>query len=392
MCKSLNEGCADSVPILMHRETDQMDFSAYLGLDVHKNTIAVAIADAGRSGDARFYGEIGNTPDAVAAVLKKLGNRYRRLHCVYESGPCGYGLYRQINDAGHICEVVSPAHTPRRAGDRVKTDRRDALMLARLSRAGELTAVWVPDPAHEAMRDLIRSREVASKDVRQARQRIQGFLLRHGRRYVGAVWKKRHRVWLGNQTFQHSAQQIAFQTYLNAMDQATDRKGAIEREIAALLPEWSLGPVVEALQALRGIALVIAAGVVAEVGDMRRFDNPRQLMAYLGLVPGEHSSGETRRLTGITKAGSVVARRLIVEAAWAYRMPAKIGQAMYLRQEALPMEIRDIAWKAQVRLCARYRRMLARRKKAPVVITAIARELIGFIWAIARITAPRTAS
>ena len=298
---------------------------------------------------------------------------------------------RQINDSGHVCEVVSPAHTPRRAGDRIKTDRRDALVLARLSRAGELTAVWVPDAAHEAMRDLIRSREAASKDVRQARQRIQGFLLRYGRRYVGAVWKKRHRVWLGNQTFEHAAQQIAFQTYLNAMDQACERKVAIQGEIVALLPEWSLGTVVEALQALRGVAPVIAAGVVAEVGDMRRFDSPRQLMAYLGLVPGEHSSGETRRLTGITKAGSVVARRLIVEAAWAYRMPAKIGQAMYQRQEELSTEVRDIAWKAQVRLCARYRRMLARRKKAPVVITAIARELVGFIWAIAQIAPPRPA-
>jgi transposase len=265
-------------------------------------------------------------------------------------------------------------------------------MLARLSRAGELTTVWVPEPAHEAMRDLIRSREIASKDVRQARQRIQGFLLRHGRRYVGAAWKKRHRVWLGNQTFEHSAQQIAFQTYLNAMDQASERKAAIEREIVALLPAWSLGPVVEALQALRGVALVIAAGVVAEVGDMRRFGNPRQLMAYLGLVPGEHSSGETRRLTGITKAGSVVARRLLVEAAWAYRMPAKIGQAMHQRQEKLPTQIRDIAWKAQVRLCARYRRMLARRKKVPIVITAIARELVGFIWAIAQVAIPRSTS
>jgi len=308
-----------------------MNFNAYLGLDVPKQTIAIAIADDGRRGDVRFYGQISNTPDAVAAMLKKLGNRHGRLHCVYESGPCGYGLYRQINDAGHVCH-------------------------------------------------------------RQARQRIQGFLLRYGRRYAGAVWKKQHRVWLGNQSFEHPAQQIAFQTYINAMDQAHDRKGAIERQILAFLPEWSLGPVVEALQALRGVALIVAAGVVAEVGDMRRFDNPRQLMAYLGLVPGEHSSGETRRLTSITKAGSVVARRLIVEAAWAYRLPAKIGQAMYRRQETLPPEVRDIAWKAQVRLCARYRRMLVRRKKAPVVITAIARELVGFIWAIAQVTAPRAAS
>jgi transposase len=376
----------------MHKETDQMDFSAYLGLDVHKDTIAVAIADAGRASEAHFFGEIGNTPDAVSAMLKKLGSRYGRLHCVYEAGPCGYGLYRQINDAGHVCKVVSPAHTPRRPGDRVKTDRRDALLLARLSRADELTLVWVPDRAHEAMCDLIRSREIASKDVRQARQRIQGFLLRHGRRYVGAVWKKRHRVWLGNQTFEHPAQQIAFQTYLNAMDHAHESKKAVEQEIMGLLPEWSLGPVVEALQALRGIRLVIAAGVVAEVGDMRRFDNPRQLMAYLGLVPSEHSSGETRHLTGITKAGSIVARRLLVEAAWAYRMPAKIGQDMHRRQEELPTQIRDIAWKAQVRLCARYRRMLARRKKAPIVITAVARELVGFIWAIAQVATPRSVS
>ena len=368
-----------------------MNSNAYLGLDVHKETIAVAIAD-GRTSDVRFYGGISNTPDAVAAVLKKIAQRYGKLHVVYEAGPCGYGLYRQINSAGHVCAVVSPAHTPRRAGDRVKTDRRDAILLARLARAGELTSVWVPDQTHEAMRDLIRAREVAVKTVRQARQRIQGFLLRYGRRYVGAVWKRSHRIWLGNQSFDHPAQQITFQSYLNAMDQAIDRREFIDRQIAELVREWSLGPVVVALQALRGVALVVAAGVVAEVGDMRRFDNPRQLMAYLGLVPGERSSGQTRRVTSITKAGSTVARQLIVEAAWAYRMPAKIGQAMQRRQEALPASVRDIAWKAQVRLCTRYRRMLARRKKAPVVITAIARELVGFIWAIACQVEPKQAA
>lgn len=208
--------------------------------------------------------------------------------------------------------------------------------------------------------------------------------LRHGRRYAGAVWKKKHRVWLANQSFNHPAQQIAFQTYLNAMDQAIARKDLIETQIETLVPEWSLGPVVEALKALRGVALVVTAGVVAEIGDMRRFDNPRQLMAFIGLVPGERSSGSKRKLTGITKAGSLVARRLIVEAAWAYRLPAKIGQAIMLRQQSIAVSIREIAWKAQVRLCARYRRMLARGKKAPIVITAIARELVGFIWAIAQ--------
>ena len=300
----------------------------------------------------------------------------------------GYGLYRQIVDAGHVCEVVSPGHTPRRAGDRVKTDRRSAMMLARLSRAGELTSVGVPDKAHEAIRDL-RAREATTKDVRQARQRIQGFLLRYGRRYVGAVWKKRHRVWLANQRFDHPAQQIAFQTYFNAMDHAIARKDLLEAQIEALVPEWSLGPVVEALQALRGVALVVAAGVVAEIGDMRRFANPRQLMAFIGLVPGEHSSGSKRKLTGITKAGSLVARRLIVESSWAYRLPAKVGPAIMLRQQSIAGSIREIAWKAQVRLCARYRRMLARGKKSPIVITAIARELVGFMWAIARQVEPK---
>jgi transposase len=368
-----------------------MQFNAYIGLDVHKETIAIALAEAGRTGEVRFFGEIANTPDAVAKVLKRLGGRHGKLHFVYEAGPCGYGLYRQINAAGHVCEVVSPAHTPRRAGDRVKTDRRDALVLARLSRAGELASVWVPDEAHEAMRDLTRAREAAVKDVRKLRQRIQGFLLRHGRRYVGAVWKKQHRVWLANQSFAHPAQQIAFQTYLNAMDQAVERKDLIEKQIKALVPDWSLGPVVEALQSMRGIALTVAAGIVAEIGDMQRFDHPRQLMAFLGLVPGEHSSGSRRKLTGITKAGSLVARRLIVEAAWAYRAPAKIGQAIMRRQQSIATSIREIAWKAQIRLCARYRRMLARGKKKTIVITAIARELVGFIWAIGSQIAPRPA-
>ena len=201
--------------------------------------------------------------------------------------------------------------------------------------------------------------------------------------------QRKHRFWLANQSFTHPAQQIAFQTYLNAMDQALERKDLIEKQIEALVPEWSLGPVVEALQALRGVALTVAAGIVAEIGDMRRFDNPRQLMAFLGLVPGERSSGSKRKLTGITKAGSLVARRLIVEAAWAYRMPAKIGQAMMLRQQSIATSIRDIAWKAQVRLCARYRRMLARGKKTPIVIPAIARELVGFIWAIGQQVEPK---
>jgi transposase len=205
-------------------------------------SIAIAIADAGRNGEDRFVGEIANNPDAVAKLLKKLGGRHGQLHFGYEAGPCGYGLYRQINASGHVCEVLSPAHTPRRPGDRVKTDRRDAVVPARLSRAGELTSVWVPDEAHEAMRDLVRAREAAVNDVRQLRQRIQAFLLRHGRRYTGGAWKKQHRLWLANQSFAHPAQQIAFQFDLNAMDQAAERKALIDQQIKALLPDWIARP------------------------------------------------------------------------------------------------------------------------------------------------------
>ena len=209
-----------------------------------------------------------------------------------------------------------------------------------------------------------------------------------GRRYPGAPWKRQHRVWLGNQSFPHPAQQVAFQLYLLAIDQALERREHIDRQIAALLPQWSLAPVVEAVQALRGIAVAVAVGVVAEIGDMRRFDNPRQLMAYVGLVPGEHSSSRKRRPTSITKTASPIARRLLVEAAWAYRMPAKVGTQMMLRQAEISTEIKAIAWKAQVRLCTRYRRLLARGKKASIAIAAIARERAGFIWAIACHTQP----
>jgi transposase len=247
-----------------------------------------------------------------------------------------------------------------KAGDRVKTDRRDATMLAKLHRAGELTALWVPDVAHEAMRDLVRARATAVRVLGKARQHLQGFLLRHERVYRGArAWTLAYRRWLTTVRFEHPAQQIVLQDYIHAVQDAEVRRDRLTGQIEELLPNWSMAPVVAALQAMRGIALVVAVTVVAEVGDFRRFANPRQLMAYLGLVPSEHSSGSSVRRGGITKAGNALARRVLIEGAWTYRMSARVSRKIHDRLEPLPTAIRDLAWKAQVRLCARYRRLAA---------------------------------
>ena len=352
----------------------------YIGMDVHKTSITVAFAD----GEIRRYGEIANAPEAVAKLVKKIGARHREAEYVYEAGPCGYVLFRQLTGLGASCHVVAPGRTPQAPTDRIKNDTRDAENLARLARAGELTYVWVPDPVHEAMRDLVRARYVAAKDVRNARAHIQMFLLRTGIRFDGKNWTGRHRVWLSDRRFEHAGQQIAFQSFLNRVEQAEARKMQLETQIAQICPAWTLAPLVTALQALKGVGLVIAATLAAEIGDFARFPNPRHLMAWLGLVPGEHSSGGTVRQRGITKAGNTAARSLLFEAAWSYRTRPKIGQWQLSHRPELPQEFKDIAWKAQLRRHDRYRKLVARGKRSNVAITAIARELIGFIRDIAR--------
>jgi transposase len=355
----------------------------FIGLDVHKATIAVAVAEGGRRDAARYFGEIENTSAALSKLAKKYGRTNVRLSFCYEAGPCGYGVHRHLIGLGHECQVVAPSLIPKRAGDRIKTDRRDAVTLAQLHRAGELSAVWVPDVAHEAMRDLVRARLVAVRGLRRARQQLLGFLLRHGLVHSGKAWTRTHRHWLTTLRFDHPAQRIVFQDYMHAAQDAEKRRDVLTEQIRELIPEWSMAPVVTALQAMRGVAMVIAVTLVAEVGDLTRFSNPRDLMSHLGLVPSEHSSGATTRRGGITKTGNAEARRAMIEAAWTYRLPARVGRILLDRLEGLPAEIRDIAWKAQVRLCARYRRLAAKGKPLPLVVAAIARELLGFAWAIA---------
>jgi len=363
---------------------------AFVAFDVAKAKHAVAVAESGRAGEIRFVGEIENTPATIARTIKKLAARHGRLQVCYEAGPTGYGLYRQIRELGHDCMVVAPALIPQRPGERVKTNRRDAVTLARLYRAGELSGVWVPDASHEAIRDLVRAREAAGDDLRRKRQQLLSFLLRHGRLYTAGRdhWTQTHRRWLARQCFEHPAQQIVFQEGVDAIEDAARRLRRVDEHLASIVPSWSMAPVVEAYQAMRGASFLVAVTFAAEIGDVRRFDTARQLMAFLGLVPGERSTGNTVRRTGLTLAGNRRARRVLIEAAWTYRFPARVSEALRTRLEGLPKAVRDIAWKAQIRLCGRYRRLSAGGKKPPVVVAAIAREIAAFLWAIGREVAP----
>lgn len=361
----------------------------FIGLDTSKLKISVAVADGERNGEVRFLGDISSEPTSVDSIVKKLARRGAKLHFCYEAGPTGYGLYRQIIELGHECIVVAPSLVPKRAGDRVKTNRRDAISLARLHRAGELTPVWVPDEGHEAMRDLVRAREAAHEAQKQARQQLQSFLLRHGRIYTGRkTWTRAHSRWLASQAFDHQAHQILLAEYCQSIEDAAVRLERLNKLVVETAASWSMAPVVAAYQAMRGVAFITAVTFVVEIGDVRRFDNPRQLMAYLGLVPSESSTGERVRRGGITKAGNIRARRALIEGAWTYRYPARVSPTIQARLEGLPKSVRDIAWKGQVRLCTRYRRLISAGKAKTVAVTAIAREMAAFLWAIGQEVEP----
>jgi len=359
----------------------------FVGLDVHAEMIAVAVAE--EAGEVRSLGVIPNRLESIRKLMGKLAPA-GSLKCCYEAGPTGYVLYWQLTQMGVACEVIAPSLIPTKAGDRVKTDRRDAEKLARCFRAGELTAVWVPDAAHEALRDLVRAREAAKKDQLRHRHRLGKFLLRHGKRptNAGKAWTKKYVNWIRiHVRFEQSALNATVAHYLEEVDHIAERiqklEKAIDEAIAQAAPE--IRAVIEALQALRGVAQTTAATVVCELGRLSRFSNPRQVMGYSGLVPREYSTGNRVQRGAITKTGNAHLRRVLVEAAWTYQHRPNVQGRVLRRQKSLSLseEATRIAWKAQQRLHKRFTALSARSKNNNVIVTALARELLGFMWAIA---------
>ena len=359
--------------------------TVFVGLDVHKDAISVAHAREHSDEAPVFVGSVGSRQADIDRLVRRLGSLGGRLVFAYEAGPTGYGLYRYLTAKGHECRVVAPSLIPKRPGDKVKTDRRNAVELAQHLRTGGLVSVHVPSVEDEALRDVCRARDATRVTLKAAKLRLKSFLLRLGLHYTGrANWGDAHRRYLAKVVCPTPAQRIVFEELVQAVDEQEGRLGRLEAELLGLGRDWWLYPAVEAVQALRGVQQLVAFAVFTELGDIRRFDRPRQLGAFVGLIPSEHTSGERRRQGGITKSGNGRARRALIEAAWAYRHQAKVSEAIRVRNERLPKAVQEIAWKAQVRLCKRYRRLVSRGKHPNVAVAAIARELLAFMWAIAR--------
>jgi transposase len=360
------------------------DSTLYVGLDVHKDSITVAYALG--SGEVELLGRIGTTQTDIDRLCKRLQAKARRIHVVYEAGPCGYGLYRQLLKKGFDCIVCAPSLIPRKPGERVKTDRRDAIKLVRLLRAGDLSAVYVPTVDDEAFRDLARAWVSAKDDMKRARQRLKAFLLSHGVRYLGrADWGAAHRRWVSAFSFDNLWQQLALDELRRTIEDRLAQCERLETALREAVLNWRFYPAVLGLQTMRGVQFTTAVGMLAELGDLSRFVHPRQLMAWLGVTPSEHSSGNKRRQGSITKTGNSYARKLLIEAAWSYRHPARVSPEIQRRHEGIPKPIIDRAWDAQLRLCRRYRKLVARGKQKNIAVVAVARELSGFIWDISRL-------
>jgi transposase len=352
----------------------------FVGLDVHKDSITIAVAEEGRE-PAHVYGEILNDWEILKRALRRLGAK-SSLRCCYEAGPCGYGLHRKMKEAKIECVVVAPSLVPVQSGNRVKTDRRDATKLAHFLRSGDLTEIFVPDEEAEALRDLERAREDAKNAERAARHQLGKFLLRHGRDWNGTNWTRNHLDWIRRQKFEHQAQQRVLTDYLKTVEDATERERQLTKDLAELVKDTKLYPLIRALQAFRGIQLITAVTIAAELVDLQRFSSPRQLMAFLGLVPSEHSSGENQRRGRITRAGNGHVRRILIEAAWSYHYQPNMSKAIRKRNEGVAPGVQRLAWKAQKRLHKRLYHLLRKGKSGQKAITAVARELAGFIWAV----------
>lgn len=395
----------------------------YIGLDVHAENIAVAIAAAGRDGEVRAYGTISSGLQSLEKTLQKIGHPTKELRVCYEAGPCGFVIARRLLKLGIACAVVAPSLTPKGAGDKIKTDRRDARMLARLHRAGELTAVHIPDSRDEAMRDLCRARTDMVQDLRSCRNQLKAFLLRNGYRYTNkTAWSDAHMRYLRELVLPHPAMKVVLEEYLQSIDATGERIARVEQHMKALLEEWHMKPVVQALMGCRGYKIVAAMIVVSEIGDIHRFAHPRQLMAYLGLVPSENSSGGTRKQGSIwlrrsarafgaapqplaaclasvprlgSKAGNGHLRWIMNECAQHYRLPPKVSRELSLRQQSIPSEhrrtVQEISWRCQNRLYEKGRKLSARGKMRQKVQTALARELTAFVWEVMRAVTPKTA-
>ena len=358
-----------------------------IGLDTHKDFFEVAYFSPQYHSAVEHYGRISSSKVSLTKFVQSMQRKYpsATLHIVYEAGPCGYWVYRHLTKLGHECFVVAPSLIPRKPGDRVKTDKRDAIMLCTLLKNGDAQPIYVPEPEDESIRDLSRARERTMHDLNDARYQLKALLLRNNIHYEGlANWSAKHLRWLTEIVLPHPSQQFVLQEMIVTVNERKDRLARLDNELNHQVHQWRYYPLVKAIQAMRGVRILVATGVIAERGDLTRFDHPGKLMSYLGLVPSEHSSGGKRRLGAITKCGNSHARRLLIESASGYRYSANVSTELQQRIEGLPKQVVDIAWNAQVRLCRRYQRLIARGKNPNVVKVAIAREMIAYIWAISR--------